>query len=265
MKMNNQILLFTIKFILKLFLIYLVFIIIYLLIIDILYKVNYLLVAASAVIIKSNDNKLNIKSVKLYDYLEDSKKIKALKTDNKNKAGIYRLTNKINGEFYIGSSSNLNNRFKAYFAPSGLTKTNRLITQAIIKYGLINFTLEILEYVDVKDNNVLLLKREQYYIDLLEPEYNIQKKVRMPKNYTQYGWKHKEESKILRTLHNNKSIPIYCYKINNNNNNLELLKQFNSLSEASRFLKCGVSSIHYAFTNKNLYKGLYFFTKKLLD
>lgn len=43
------------------------------------------------------------------------------------------------------------------------------IYNAIIKYGYTNFKLEILEYC----NPDIVLLREQYYIDLLKPEYNI--------------------------------------------------------------------------------------------
>jgi group I intron endonuclease len=39
----------------------------------------------------------------------------------------------------------------------------------ILKNGYSNFSFTILEYCDKKD----LIKREQYYIDLLKPEYNI--------------------------------------------------------------------------------------------
>jgi group I intron endonuclease len=38
----------------------------------------------------------------------------------------------------------------------------------LIKYGYINFSLDILEYTE-KD---ILLEREQYYIDLINPQYN---------------------------------------------------------------------------------------------
>jgi group I intron endonuclease len=42
------------------------------------------------------------------------------------------------------------------------------IYKAILKYGYVNFRLEILEYCDPN----ILLVREQYYLDLLKPEYN---------------------------------------------------------------------------------------------
>lgn len=38
-----------------------------------------------------------------------------------------------------------------------------------MKYGYSNFILEILEYCDKFD----LLNREQYYMNLLKPEYNV--------------------------------------------------------------------------------------------
>ena len=44
-----------------------------------------------------------------------------------------------------------------------------VINKALLKYGFSNFKLEILEYCDL-DN---VIEREQYYINLLKPEYNI--------------------------------------------------------------------------------------------
>lgn len=54
--------------------------------------------------------------------------------------------------------------------------------KSLLKYGYINFTLEILEVVNVDgltstEARSILLDKEQYYIDLLEPEYNILKKA----------------------------------------------------------------------------------------
>lgn len=46
-----------------------------------------------------------------------------------------------------------------------------LIARALIKYGYSNFQLEILEYCEPSN----CIDREQYYIDLLKPEYNILK------------------------------------------------------------------------------------------
>lgn len=113
----------------------------------------------------------NIKPVKYYS---DAYAMKLLiLKENKNKSGIYRFTNKLNGNFYIGSSINLSNRFTRYFniAYISKVKNNLTISRALIKYGYSNFTLEILEYCEIP----LLLDREQYYLDLLKPTYNIAK------------------------------------------------------------------------------------------
>jgi group I intron endonuclease len=59
------------------------------------------------------------------------------------------------------------------------------IYKAILKYGYTNFKLEILEYCD---SNIVLL-REQYYIDLLKPEYNI-----LSLAGSSFGYKHTAET-----------------------------------------------------------------------
>jgi group I intron endonuclease len=46
-----------------------------------------------------------------------------------------------------------------------------LINQALLKYGYANFSLEILEYCESSE----AINREQYFLDLLKPEYNILK------------------------------------------------------------------------------------------
>jgi group I intron endonuclease len=58
--------------------------------------------------------------------------------------------------------------------------------------GYSNFTLEILEYCDSSD----AIKREQYYLDLFKPEYNI-----LSIAGSRLGLKHTEETKAkLRAI-----------------------------------------------------------------
>ena len=95
--------------------------------------------------------------------------------ENRGKAGIYRWINNINGKSYVGSSINLTIRFSVYFNNNRFKHGSGFrmaIYKAISKYGLNNFTLEILEYCS-KD---IVIEREQFYLDLLKPEYNILKK-----------------------------------------------------------------------------------------
>jgi hypothetical protein len=90
--------------------------------------------------------------------------------ENKNRSGVYRLINNVNGKSYVGSSTNLTHRFYWYFNTKNLVSRNTFtICKALLKYGYSNFTLEILEYCDPDS----LISREQYYLDLLNPEYNI--------------------------------------------------------------------------------------------
>lgn len=107
----------------------------------------------------------------VYSNSQNSKAI--ILKENKGKSGVYLWTNKINGKRYIGSSVNLSSRFRNYFNLSYLTsfKDIMVIYRALLAYGFNNFTLEILEYCDPS----VLLEREQYYIDLLNPEYNVLK------------------------------------------------------------------------------------------
>lgn len=86
-------------------------------------------------------------------------------------SGIYKITNIINGKIYVGSAVNLITRQINHF--SNLRKCkhcNILLQRAFNKYGEENFIFEILE--EVKDKTKLL-EREQYYLDLLGPKYNI--------------------------------------------------------------------------------------------
>jgi group I intron endonuclease len=56
----------------------------------------------------------------------------------------------------------------------------------VIKYGYSNFKLIILEYCDTS----AIIKREQYYIDQLKPDYNIN-----PTAGSFIGFKHSEYTK----------------------------------------------------------------------
>jgi len=109
-----------------------------------------------------------------------------LKTITQNLVFIYTLSpsfaggsgvwiNQVNGKSYVGSSVNLGYRLKQYYSVSYLNRNKSVssISRALVKYGHSNFKLEILEYCE--PNRLIILEREQYYIDLLKPEYNKKK------------------------------------------------------------------------------------------
>ncbi len=97
---------------------------------------------------------------------------------------VYRWVNKINGNIYVGSTINLRVRLYTYFSLGSLSKSKRIIDKALLKYGYSNFSFEILEYC-TREN---VLVREQYYMDLLNPVYNIVEKAG-----STLGYKHSDE------------------------------------------------------------------------
>lgn len=85
--------------------------------------------------------------------------------------GIYKITNKINGHYYIGQSVDIDKRFREHcFSARHLDDKdhNSPIHLAIAKYGKNNFTLELLENCDKTELN----EREVYWIRLLEATKN---------------------------------------------------------------------------------------------
>ena len=81
----------------------------------------------------------------------------------------------MNGKTYIGSSINLSKRITQYFSLTFLArelkKGESLIYKSLGKHGYSNFSFEILEYCDPDK----AIEREQYYLDQLQPKYNILK------------------------------------------------------------------------------------------
>jgi len=102
-----------------------------------------------------------------------------------NKAGVYCLINKVKNKIYIGSSLNLRVRFWVYYSDSRIRKANMIIYKALLKYGYENFRVLILEYCN--GDPQFILEREQYFINTLNPKYNI-----LSKSGSSFGYRHTE-------------------------------------------------------------------------
>lgn len=95
--------------------------------------------------------------------------------------GIYKITNKVNGKFYIGSSIHLVRRKAEHKYRLKNYRGNSIIRNAVLKYGEDAFNFEILEEIHIGDwadkayISEIITTREQYYVDSLNPEYNIKK------------------------------------------------------------------------------------------
>nr|YP_010836040.1 hypothetical protein QLP54_mgp26 [Phyllosticta yuccae]WGC90056.1 hypothetical protein [Phyllosticta yuccae] len=108
------------------------------------------------------------------EYLNAETQKKEILKENKGKAGVYCFTDLTNGKKYIGSAINLRKRLMEYFNPKYLERKNNLyICRNLLKYGMSNFSLAIVEYCDPEK----CLEREDFYISSFNPEYNILKKA----------------------------------------------------------------------------------------
>lgn len=112
------------------------------------------------------------------------------------RSGIYNIRNIINNDIYIGSATNLKNRWSVHKHKLFNNKhVNIHLQRAFDKYGFENFIFEVIEYVD-KPN---LIGREQIWIDFFQPEYNIRK---IAHNNTGVKWTDESRKKASDRMRN---------------------------------------------------------------
>ena len=217
-----------------------------------------------------------------------------IKLQKMNSKGIYKILNLTNNKLYVGSATSSGGFKKRWNEhKSGLKRgvhSNKHLQYAWNKYGEDNFKFEIIEVInDVNE----VLKREQYYLDTLLPEYNICKQagntlgvklspeaklklseyaklrtgINSPmygKNHTNdtkikislnkkgkcgginhplYGKKHSELTKIKQSLAKKGKISSLRIKINQLDKNGNLIKTWDSISEAATYLNFSSGNI----------------------
>ena len=74
--------------------------------------------------------------------------------------GIYKITNTINSKVYIGQSHNILYRWYSYKNSSKCH--NEHLKRSIIKYGIDNFTFEIIKEFSSYDQKLLDFYEETY-------------------------------------------------------------------------------------------------------
>ena len=84
-------------------------------------------------------------------------------------SGIYKITNTITGDFYIGSSKNVKNRWRDHKCKSTWNKCpNNPMYIDMRKYGVDKFEFQIIAEVEADK----LKEKEQQFIETLKPTYN---------------------------------------------------------------------------------------------
>jgi hypothetical protein len=189
--------------------------------------------------------------------------------ENKDKSGVYRWVNTINGNSYVGSAVNLSKRFSTYYSQKSLkerlSRSNSHILNAIAKHGYSNFKLEILGYCDPTET----IKREQYWLDLLNPEYNI-----LTTAGSSFGKLLSEETKMkIRNSLKGRSLleetkqkmsEVIGFKVEVLDKETNETTIYHSNYKAAKALNCSEATVRYYIKNKKIYKGKYLF-KNLLE
>jgi group I intron endonuclease len=223
-----------------------------------------------------------------YIYLNSiTEKLEMLK-ELKSISGVYLWYNNMNNNYYIGSAKDLSNRLARYFRPSELVRVkSSLIHRALLSYGHNSFSVYILETCYSNE----LIIREQYYLDLLLPIYNVLKLAYSSQNYLHSedtkkmmsqikledpnlinritilakmnkGRKHSDEFRKLRSEltkgHNNpnfgKGNSVREFDLFNNKETI-----YSSVSNAAKAHMIGRNHIRYCIKNRNAYKSRYSF------
>ena len=82
---------------------------------------------------------------------------------------VYKITNTVTNDFYIGSSKDVKRRWREHKKPSVWKRySNSLMYLDMQKYGIDKFELQILEEVELEH----LKETEQKFIETLKPTYN---------------------------------------------------------------------------------------------
>lgn len=122
--------------------------------------------------------------------------------DNLDKNGIYKIVNKINNNFYIGSTANklgFSERWKVHRRDlRNNSHCNDYLQKAWNKYGEEAFDFIIIEVCLIEN----CIDREQYYLDSENPQYNICKTAG-----SSLGRKHSIETRLKISQNRNYGEP----------------------------------------------------------
>lgn len=154
---------------------------------------------------------------------------------------IFEIENK--NLCYVGSSINLYNRVCSYFMPSILSRADRRVLRYFNKYGFDNVKL-ILYILDANYSWEQVLELEQYFIDSLSPNLNVDLTAGGYNGYhTPMSQKAKEALRKIR------GTPIYIYD--------NVTKSLIFISDSKQWLYDNINIHHITLDNCILNGKLY--------
>lgn len=127
-------------------------------------------------------------------------------------SGVYKITNTITGDFYIGSSKDVKQRWASHKWPSIWNKhPNNPMYLDFQKYGIDKFAFQILEEVESES----LKEKEQQFIETLKPTYNSNRAsgwdVERYKEYNKEYKKSEKCKKFIKKARNKYNNQLCCY------------------------------------------------------
>lgn len=157
-------------------------------------------------------------------------------------SGIYKFT--INKHIYIGSSINLYDRLKQHLWDLKNQKHhNSTFQNCYNKYGDKYLTFEVIETCPAD----ILLKREAYYIQLINADIN---QIKDPTNIKMSDISKWRLSTSLKEINKRKSVwnkrKVYQYDITG-----EFIKEYDSLTEASKYTRICHATIKKCIENNS--------------
>ena len=107
-------------------------------------------------------------------------------------SGIYQITSKITGKYYVGSAISIKQRWSSHRSMLSKGKhNNKHLQNTFNKYGPDDFRFKVIEYC----GNTVLIEREQYWIDEMDASNPICGLNNSPTASTSKGFRHSEATK----------------------------------------------------------------------
>ena len=149
-------------------------------------------------------------------------------------SGVYKITNIVTNDFYVGSSIQLNVRKNQHFNQlANNIHNNKHLQNSFNKHLSSNFTFEILSICPPE----YCLKLEQWFIDTLKPKFN-----QLIKAGNSLGYKHNQDSLEKLKIQDKK----YCSKKLYQYHNQQLIKVWDSCNEYAKYYNINRAAVYKA-------------------